>query len=470
MTLTVPALNEYDQWHLAELLNQLERKTNRNALRCTYYEAKYSLRDLNIAIPPKFRNFDAVLGWPAKAVDVLSKRCNLDGFVVPGIQDAADNLGINDVWNDNRMTMEANMAHSSAMIHACAFICTILGDTSQGEPPVLMLVKSALDATGIWDERLRSLRSALSIVERDKDNQPTYMVMYFPDRVVIMQRSYGYGTDWQVEERPHNLGRVPVEPLIFNPTPMRPFGSSRISRAVMSLTDSALRTVVRAEISAEFYTAPQRWALNLPSDAFADGGWSAILGRILAIEPPGLDDDADPSFQPQIGQFPQMTMQPHTEQLRMWATMFSGETAIPVGSLGIIQDNPSSAEAIYAAKEELVIEAENANRVFSLGWVRSMQNALMLRDGLTELPAEWRNMKAVWRDPSTPSKASAADAMAKTVAVLPWVAESDVVLEKMGWDRTDIERAKADRRRSTVGQAVTALRAVRATGGAGTTG
>jgi hypothetical protein len=460
----VPGLDEYDQYNLNQLLEQLERKARRNALRNQYYEAKYSLRDLNIAIPPKFRNFDAVLGWPAKAVDVLSKRCNIDGFVVPGIQDAAENLGINDVWQDNRLTMESTMAHSSAMIHSCSFLCTVLGDTTIGEPPVLMLVKSALDATGIWDERLRALRSALSVIDRDMDGHPTSVVMYYPDRAVMMQRDWANSTNWQINEIQHDLGRVPVEPLIFNPTPMRPFGSSRISRAVMSLTDSALRTVVRAEISAEFYTAPQRWALNLPTEAFADGGWSAILGRILAIEPPGLDDDADPSFQPQLGQFPQMSMQPHTEQLRMWATMFSGETAIPVGSLGIVQDNPSSAEAIYAAKEELVIEAESANRVFSLGWVRSMQNALMLRDGLTELPAEWRNMKAVWRDPSTPSKASAADAMAKTVAVLPWVAESEVVLEKMGWDRTDIERAKADRRRSTVGQAVTALRAARVAG------
>lgn len=456
--ITVPALDEYDQFALNELVTQLDHKTNRNRLRVTYYEAKYVLRDLNIAVPPRFRNFDSVLGWPAKAVDVLSKRCNIDGFVVPGQPNAADELGINEVWGDNRMVVEASMAHSSAMIHSCSFVCTILGDTDAGEPPVLMLVKSALDATGMWDERLRGLRSALSIVDRDTNGEPTYMVMYFPDRVVLMQRDIGYGTNWQVEQREHNLGRVPVEPLIYNPTPTRPFGCSRISRPVMSLTDSALRTVVRAEISAEFYTAPQRYALNLPAEAFQDGGWSAVLGRILAVEPPGIDDDSDPAFQPQVGQFPQMTMQPHTEQLRMWATAFSGETSIPVSSLGIVQDNPSSAEAIYAAKEELVIEAECANRVFGLGWVRSMQNALMLRDGLTEMPAEWRNMAAVWRDPSTPSKASAADAMAKTVAVLPWVAESDVVLEKMGWDRTDIERAKADRRRSTVGQAVNALR------------
>lgn len=445
--LLVPGLSDDDQFALGELLNQLDARTPRNALRAAYYDAKYALRDLNIAIPPKFRNFEAVLGWPAKSVDVLSRRCNLDGFVIPGGD--GDELGVGELWDANNMDIEATQAHDSAMIHSCAFICTVLGDTSAGEPPVLMMVKSAFDATGMWDPRRRALRSALSIIERSDVGEPLYMVMYLPDRVVVMQRD-GFGLPWQVEERRHSLGRVPVEPLVFRPRLGRPFGSSRISRPVMSLTDSALRTVVRSEIGAEFYTAPQRWALNLPTEAFEGGGWSAILGRVLAVEPPSLDDGVDPSFKPEVGQFPQMTMQPHSDQLRMWASLFASETSLPVSSLGVVQDQPASAEAIYAAKEELVVEAENADRVFGVGWVRAVRNALMLRDGLSELPPEWLRLRAVWRDPSTPSLASAVDAAAKAVAVLPQLADSDVLLEKMGYSRTDIDRIRADQRRSAV--------------------
>jgi hypothetical protein len=171
-----------------------------------------------------------------------------------------------------------------------------------------------------------------------------------------------------------------------------------------------------------------------------------------------MDDMADPSFQPQVGQFPQMSMQPHLDQLRMWAMMLAGSARIPVNSLGIVQDNPSSAEAIAAQQGPLVQEAQRSNLVFGVGWARAMRNALMLQEGLTEIPQEWMRLAVNWRDPATPTKSAAADAMAKTVAVLPWIAESDVVLEKMGWDRTDIERAKADRRRSTVGTALQAMR------------
>jgi hypothetical protein len=454
--LYIPGLSEADQATLTELLNQLDYKTPRNLLKEQYYSAKYVLRDLGVSVPPKFRNFEAVLGWPAKAVDSLSRRCNLEGFVIPGTDVA--NMGIDEVWLDNRMEIESSMAHDSAMIHSCSFVCTILGDEQSGEPPVIMMAKSAFDATGLWDSRRRELSAALSIIERSEGLTPLTMVMYLPDRVLIMSRDVD-GGKWRVDERRHSLGHVPVELLPFNPRLNLPFGRSRITRSVMSITDSALRTVVRSEIGAEFYTAPQRWALNVPAAAFEDGGWSAVLGRMIALEPPLLDDELDPAYKPELGQFPQASMQPHSDQLRQWATLFAGETNIPVSSLGVVQDNPSSAEAIYAAKEDLIVECEHANRVFGRGWVGAMRNAVMLRDGLSEETDELKKLQVVWRDPSTPSRASSADAMAKTVATLPWIAESEVTLEKFGFSRTDIDRLREDKRKASVTQLLDSMRA-----------
>lgn len=446
--LEVPGLSPADQNTLDELLNQLEARMPRNKLRADYYDAKYVLQNLNISIPPRFSTFESVLGWPAKAVDSLSRRCNLDGFVIP--DQSVQDLGIQDLWDANNMDIEASMAHDSALIHSCAFICTTLGNEADGEPPVLVTVRDATSATGLWDNRKRALKAALSIIDRDTTTaSPLQLVMYLPDRVITMTRD-AIGLPWSIDQRSHNLGRVPVEPLVYRPRLAKPFGSSRISRPVMSLTDSALRTVVRSEIGAEFYTTPQRWALNFPQEAFADNGWQAIMGRIWTIEPPTLDDNLDPSFKPEVGQFPQATMQPHTDQLRQFATLFAGETSIPVSSLGIIQDNPSSAEALYASKEELVIEAEHADRVFGVGWCRAMRNAFMLANGLSEMPPELLKLRAKWRDPATPSKAAAADAMAKQIAVLPWLADSEVALEQFGYDRTDIERLAADKRRANV--------------------
>jgi Phage portal protein, SPP1 Gp6-like len=453
--LHIPQLSETDQNTLSGLLNQLEDKTPRNKVRSEYYNSRNLFKDLGISTPPKFRNFEAVLGWPAKAVDALSRRVHLDGFVIPG--QTQQDLGVDVLWDDNRMDIEAPQAHDAALIHSCAFVTTIRGDTESGEPPVLMMVRDAFNSTGLWNPRKRGFTAGLSIIEREVDGgSPMYLVMYLPDRVLVMSRDV-VGGKWRIESRVNPLGRVPMEPLAYRPHLDRPFGRSRINRRVMYLTDAATRTVVRSEIGAEFYTTPQRYGLNIPEEAFAGGGWKAVTGRIFFTEPPTLDENADPGFKPEVGQFPQMTMQPHTEQLRQWATLFAGETSIPVGSLGIVQDNPSSAEAINQANADLVLDAEVANLCFGAGWVKAMQNALMVRDNLSELPDEWRRLRAKWRNPKTPSQAERADAMTKQIAALPWLADSEVALEELGYDRTDIERLLADKRKSNVSTLLTRI-------------
>lgn len=43
---------------------------------------------------------------------------------------------------------------------------------------------------------------------------------------------------------------------------------------------------------------------------------------------------------------------------RNLAAQFAGATCVPISELGVVHDNPSSAEAIYAAKEALVVEVD----------------------------------------------------------------------------------------------------------------
>ena len=171
--------------------------------------------------------------------------------------------------------------------------------------------------------------------------------------------------------------------------------------------------------------------------------WQSVIGRVWAIGP-----DEETGELPQVGQFPQVSMQPHGDHLRMWAQQFCGETHVPPSSLGIFTDNPTSADALYASKEELVLEAEDANTGFGNALKRVAQTAWMLRENRSDLPVEMRRMSARFRDPATPSMSSAADAVGKEVAAMPWLAESRIPLEKLGWDSDTIDRAMADKRRA----------------------
>lgn len=451
----VAGLAREHQEILNRLVDQLRAKTARNALRRRYYDHRAVLKDLGISIPPQMRDVETVLGWPAKAVDTMSRRTVLDGFTMTSGSTA--DIGLDELWDENRMASEVPQAHTSALIHSTAFVFVTAGDTAAGEPQALISVRSAEWATGIWDARRRQLSAALSVASVDDEGQPDHMVMYLPNLAIIMRRE---GTRWDLRQSRHTLG-IPVEHLPYRPALDRPFGSSRISRPVMSLTDSAVRTLLRSEVSAEFFSAPQRYVLGADEETFVDEAgnpipaWQAILGRMFSVS---KDEDGDV---PTVGQFPQQSMEPHLAQLRSLATLFAGETSIPVGALGIIQDNPSSAEAIYAAKEELVVEIQHWEST-SLGpaWERTARNALRLIDDSPAARRAYAGIRAHWRNPATASIVSASDAMVKQIAAIPKIGETDVALEKLGYDQAEIERMQAQWRRSEGRQAIAALASI----------
>lgn len=456
---SVPGLSLEHAALLNELSAELLARLPRNLLRRRYYDYRNTLQDLGIAIPPRLRTVETLVGWPAKAVDALAARTVLDGFT--STQSDPESMGLDALWDENRMDVEAPQAHVSCAVSSVSFVSVTAGDVEAGEPEALILARSATSATGIWDARRRCLSSALMVLSVDKQGNADHMAMFVPNLVIIMRKE---GSRWDLRQVTHELG-VPVEPLAYRPELERPFGRSRISRAVISLTDSAVRTVLRSEVAAEFYSAPQRYALGVAEDAFVDKNgnpipaWQAVMGRILSLT---ADEDGNV---PQVGQFQQTSMQPHVEQLRGLASLFASETNLPLSSLGIVQDNPASAEAIFAAKEDLVIDAQSWARTMTPAWKRIARYALAILDDSPAAIEAAATIKPRWMNPATPSIVSAADAFAKQVSVMPWLAESTVGLEQMGYDQDQIARLQADKRRTQAAQGLAALVA-----GGGTTG
>lgn len=427
------------------LLRQWGAKLARNRVRRVYYDAHNMLQDLGISIPPKLRNLNAVLGWPSKAVDVLGDRIKFEGFVAPDVE--SDPFGLDGLVADNAFGLELDQAVTSALIHSCAFVTVTQG--LNGEPDVLWLTRSAEQATGLWDSRRRVLSAGLSVIGWDDLNQPNQFAVYLPDKTIILTKA---GTQkWSYGVLPNRTGRVLMEPLRFKPELGRPFGHSRISRPVMSLTNSAIRTVVRSEVGAEFFTSPQRWAMGVDEDAFDRDKWSVVLGQIWAMT---KDEDGDA---PTVGQFSQASMQPHTDQLRMWASLMAGETAVPMDELGFPSDNPSSDSAIQSQRDPLRLIAERADRSFGSALRRLAITSVMLRDGLDEVSDELRGLQVRWAPAFRISEAAAADMILKQVQTLPWLADSPVILEKLGYDQPTIMRLLSDKRRQEAGSVLSQL-------------
>ena len=456
--ITVPALSEDEQATLDLLVAQLAAKQERNLLRASYYDGKRAIRQVGTIIPPQYYRIGIVLGWSAKAVDILARRCNLDRFVWP--DGNLEDIGGGEVWESNHLGSEVSSGIISSLIHGVSFLITTRGDESAGEPPALIHAKDGMNATGWWNARTRRLDNLLSVTGRDDQGDITDFVLYL-DGVTIPAEKTDNG--WEIDRQEHPWG-VPAEPLVYKPRAGRPMGSSRISRAVMSLHDQALRTVIRMEGHADVYSFPEMWLLGADESIFKnpDGtqktSWQVMLGRIKGV-PDDQDNPDGPNARADVKQFSASSPQPHIDQLKQQAQLFSGETSIPLTSLGVSDmTNPTSSDSYIASREDLIAEAEGATDDWSPALRRSKIRALAMANGLSEIPPSWATIAPKWRSPVYLSRAAQADAGLKQLQAVPWLAETEVGLELLGLDDQQIRRATADRRRSEGRGVLDALR------------
>ena len=183
-------------------------------------------------------------------------------------------------------------------------------------------------------------------------------------------------------------------PIIYKPDARRPFGHSRISRACMSIVGSALRTIKRSEISAEFYSFPQKWVTGVDDDAAELDKWTAAMSAMMKFT---MNEDGTDHVK--LGQFAQQSMAPHVEQLKMFASLFGGETGLTLDDLGFPQANPSSYEAIQAAHENLRLTAKSAQKSFSVGLINTGFLAACVRDDFKYQRSQVTIEKPIWRPP-----------------------------------------------------------------------
>lgn len=420
---------------LQKLLEVYEAKQPRNTLRQVYFEGKNAFVDLGIAIPPEIlARIDPVMGWVETGVRALTDRSVLEGFVSLDGED--DPFGIDEVLAGSKFLQFFSGATLSSAIHSCAFLRV---DDMSGELRVRPHLADM--SAAIWDKDRMEIGAYLAVLEL-RDGIPADMAMYLHEKIVRIQVLSSGRVN--VERFANPLGRVSVARLPHKPTLKRPFGHSRISRPAMYFTDSALRTVVRSEVQGEGFAGPQYWLMGADAKAFAGNNrFKAVMGRVF-----GLTEDKDTQEVPDVKRFEGASPEAHISHLRMWASLFAGDQRVPMSSLGIIQDNPSSAQAIYAAKEDLLVDANNANKAWGDGAVDALAMSVEWRDGAK--PAGISNLSAVFTPVGTVSPTDKAVAFGQLAPHIPGLAESEVGLEYAGFSREQIVRLRAGIRTASI--------------------
>ena len=356
------------------LKQKLSQKRTRVLERYKYYDMKNKVKDFGISTPPDLRTWFSCLGWCGTAVDSISDRMIFRGF-------KNDNFGLNEIFQMNSLDIFFDSVCKGALISSCDF--AYISPDSSGYPRLQAI--DGGNATGELDPITNLLKEGYAVLERDSlTDQPTLEAYFIPYETVY------YSKDEQIRTYKHNVPYPLLVPVIYRPDASRPFGRSRISRACMSIMESAIRTIKRSEISAEFYSYPQKYVTGLAYNAEQMDNWKTTLSSLLTFT---KDAEGD---HPVLGQFQQQTMAPHMEQLKMFAALFAGETGLTLDDLGFVTSNPSSAESIKASHETLRLTARKAQSYFGVAFLNIGIVAACLRDNYAYKRSAFYETKVSW--------------------------------------------------------------------------
>lgn len=329
------------------LRKKLNAHKTRVDMRYKQYAMQHDEQMVGITIPPEIRRrYRSVVGWCAKGVDSLADRLVFREF-------ENDDFQVNDIFKVNNPDVFFDSVVLSAMIASCSFVYISKGEDDE---PRLQVI-GAGDATGVIDPITGLLTEGYAVLDRDGNGNATVEAHFLPG-----QTKYYYADkNIQDSEVSHNFQHPLLVPVIHRPDEARPFGRSRISRAGMYFQRYAKRTLERADITAEFYSFPQKYVTGLSNDAEPMESWKATVSSMLQFT---KDDDGE---KPTLGQFTTSSMSPFTEQLRTAAAGFAGEMGLTLDDLGFVSDNPSSVEAIKASHENLRLAGRKAQRSLGSG-------------------------------------------------------------------------------------------------------
>lgn len=418
------------------LLTKLASYAFSAGVKYQYYNATQPLKDIGISLPARMRNIKPGIGWASRAVNTLADRLNFDGF-------SNDTYAV----NETMLRIGANTALSKsitdALIAGCAFIAIVQKD---GVPRILPF--TATEATGEIDENTGLLKHGLAVTEwMNCDNSikdtwskvgltPKDYYLFMPDYTAEFVNGR------LVSISPNATGRPMLHVITHRQSADRPMGKSRISNTVRRIVDEVGRLKVRYEVAAEFYSTPQRYINGLAQGATNNAQLDSQLGKLWAFT---KDQDGE---KPEIGQLAQMSINQFSEQKKDLARDFCAETALTLRNLGYETSNPTSAEALSAMSDDLLLEAQECQREIGEQFKRIAISLVMAMNSIDHEPVGMNELRASWKPVFQLDLGSAGDALFKLFSIMPELAGTTTAYRMLGMSMSEAEEL-AERKANT---------------------
>lgn len=425
------------------LVERLENKqkfyysSNRTAY--NYYYAKLKIQDLGISTPPSLLGLNNTLGWATSAVDVVAERLTFEGCYSASNEALANRL--NSIYRDNEIAAIQRSVLKDALITGTSYISVAPGDTTQGEPNVLIRSESPNSMVGDFNERTLRLDNALKVVRQGDYYLGT---LWLPNETINLIKPVAGSNPWMElgERNIHNLGRVTVVCMRNNYDNEYPTGRTEITRPLRTLIMSACRTLTATETAREFFAMPLRAISGadpedfLNEDGTAIDSWNMIASRIL-----GIPFNAKDNVTPTMTQLPASDPNSIMSLVNKYAVLAAREVGVSAAMFSFDTVNAASAEAINEADKKLIKKAEERQHEVARAWKQALSFAVLIDDGF--IPDDWNDVETIFRPVETISRAQEADAMVKLASMgLYEKPFPDYVYRKLGLKPVEIAELK----------------------------
>lgn len=344
------------KWWASLLVDEYAKHAGHNAMLRDYYEGRVKVPDYGVGA--EIEN-DQTCHWPSKAVDALADRITFEGFATPEGMDEAQAAALASIEASNNLVNSYNRHLTPKLLYGC--MAATVTRNQQGRAVVRFHSADTFTAIPSPDGKDGVVAAGMAIARVEftswSTQRPvsTVVNLHLPGNVVEL-RQVAAG-QWVASD---GFTRE-TEPSLYVFThdgtgTLNAFGRTRITQFVRTLTDDAIRCMWHMQISGAYYSIPKLIMLNLmPAqfEAVIENKFKYQLDRVIATEA-DESGEARTAIQQLSGNSPQ----PFVDELRALATQFSGATGVPLNSLGIVQDNPSSAEAINASREDICLIAQ----------------------------------------------------------------------------------------------------------------
>lgn len=432
-----------DQWYTR--LDSKRRRQARAARRWwQYIDLEQPLHYVaRILLEQDYRFPPLLIAWPELVIDAVNDRQHHEGFKLAGMDSPDEDLA--NMWTQSGLDEEANEGYYASQVSGQSFVMVGPGDgayplmTIEYEDKVAVEVnprtRQPMAGLVVWHPDTTRKSETLGALYLPGDEQTDATVTEFENgKPVAGPRPLGAWTRLLASDP--TLPSVPLVPMLNRPR--RGCGRSDLV-ALKPIVDGANQFATNMMAAGEHHAVPRKWAVGVSKKDFVDEDgeqlplWKIAQGDVWAVPNPKADRNA-PERRVELGQFAASDLRNFHESFKMLGQVSASLYGLPPSFMGYASDNPPSAESILYSLDRLTRRGERRNdyagaalkRGARIGW------AIMERD-----PQQVVGLENIWRDPSTPTRASMMDAAIKGVT-------AGIIDDEQAWE--DLQYSEGTKR------------------------